>query len=50
MYNMIRPGAALAMTDAMSSSGSTGKRCWWMTETWVGPDDVRVAFDGSLMT
>jgi len=39
-----------SMTGAMSSSGSAGRRCWWMTETWAEPCDVRVMMDGSVVT
>jgi hypothetical protein len=40
----------VSMTGAMSSSGSVGERCWWMTETWAEPCDVTAVADGSVVT
>jgi len=40
----------VSMTGAMSSSGSIGERCWWMTETWAEPCDVTAVADESVVT
>lgn len=40
----------VSMTGGMSSSGSVGERCWWMTETRAEPCDVTAVADGSVVT